>query len=361
MEGLVTPGFWSGKSVLVTGHTGFKGAWLCHWLTGLGAKVSGIALPPETTPNLFDILRIGARIDRHILCDIRDRNATAEAVAGLSPEIVFHMAAQPIVRRAHAEPAETFDTNVMGTVNLLEALRPVPALKTIVAITTDKVYDNREWPWPYRETDPLGGHEPYGASKAAAEMVISAYRASYFEPTGRRLIAVRAGNVIGGGDWSDFRIVPDIVNAFASRSPLVLRNPDATRPWQHVFEPLAGYMRLAEQLHGGGLSGATAYNFGPDPADTRSVVTLVRVAATAWGGDCDIRIEPDATIRESQLLTLDNSLVRTESGWTPTWGFDACVAETMAWYRAHLDGADMIDFSNDQLGRFIAAAEQGQP
>ena len=167
--------------------------------------------------------------------------------------------------------------------------------------------------------------------------------------------------MIGGGDWSDFRIVPDIVNAFASRSPLVLRNPDATRPWQHVFEPLAGYMRLAEQLHGGDLPGATAYNFGPDPADTRSVVSLVRAAASAWGGDCDIRVEPDATIRESQLLTLDNALVRSESGWTPTWGFDACVAETMAWYRAHLDGADMIDFSNDQLGRFIAAAEQGKP
>jgi CDP-glucose 4,6-dehydratase len=356
MEGLVTPAFWSGKRVLVTGHTGFKGAWLTHWLISMGAKVSGLALAPETDPALFDILRLADRMEAHRICDIRDVDATRTAVTEAAPEVVFHLAAQPIVRRAFRDPLESFATNVMGTAHVLDSLREMD-VQAIVAITTDKVYDNQEWVWPYRETDHLGGHEPYGASKAACEMVLSAYRESYFRPKGTPLVAVRAGNVIGGGDWSEARLIPDVIAAFAGGTPLILRNPDAVRPWQHVLEPLAGYLRLAEQAASGDDTVNRAFNFGPDPADMRSVRNLVETAAAAWGTPCDVRIEPDPAIKESQLLTLDSQLVKANSGWRPTWDFDLGVAETIGWYRAHHDNRDMIAETDDQLARFVASAQ----
>ena len=347
MEGLVTSFMsfshtYRGKRVLVTGHTGFKGAWLCEWLLSLGANVSGFALQPPTKPALFDQLQLSGRIvDSR--GDIRDAAAIAEWVRCVQPEFIFHLAAQPLVRLSYDQPVETYSTNVMGTVHLLEAARQLNGRCTIIAVTTDKCYENREWVHSYREEDPMGGHDPYSSSKGAAELVIAAYRRSYFSSPNSaiRLASARAGNVIGGGDWALDRIVPDCVRALSKNEPIVVRNKVATRPWQHVLEPLSGYLWLGSQLSKGDsqpLALASGFNFGPGLSSNRSVADLVAQITKYWPGQVDYQINPKS-VHEAKLLNLAIDKSQHYLGWCPVWNFNRTIEETVGWYlRNQQDG-----------------------
>lgn len=336
----VNTDFWLGKRVLLTGHTGFKGAWLAFWLRRLGAQVVGISLPPITIPNLYSLAKVDALCQSHF-CDIRDAAAVAALIQNARPEIVFHMAAQPLVRASYREPLATFATNVQGTANVLDALRPLDSVRVVVAITTDKVYKNLEHLYPYRETDALGGHDPYSASKAAAEIVISSYRDSYFAEKGVSVATARAGNVIGGGDWSEDRLIPDAVRAWRAEQPLHIRRPQAIRPWQHVLEPLAGYMKLAEQLWSR-PSLAGAYNFGPETGEAMSVRDLVQVAQLAYGKGEVIWGDGGQGPYEAGLLSLEIAKSRSLLNVTPRWSLFEAVQRTMQWYRQQQSGVDAI-------------------
>ena len=349
---------YQGKTVLLTGHTGFKGSWLSEWLLMLGARVVGIALAPDTEPALFDQLGLADRLE-HNLLDIRDREALKAKVLETQPDFVFHLAAQPLVRRSYAEPVETWDTNVMGTVHLLDALRELDqryaeSQKTCasVFITTDKCYENREWLHGYREEDPLGGYDPYSASKGATELAIAAYRRSYFPVDGSGpaprigIASARAGNVIGGGDWAQDRIVPDCIRNLAAGRPIPVRNPNATRPWQHVLEPLAGYLQLAARQHNALQAGAmrelhkycAAYNFGPAVTANRSVKTLVEEILKTWPGEWADESDPDAP-HEAGLLSLAWDKAYHQLGWEPYWDFAETIGITAAWYRCQVTEA----------------------
>ena len=334
---------WRGRGVFLTGHTGFKGGWMTAVLHGLGARVTGYALAPEPGPSLFEAARIGELAATSVIADIRDRARLTAAMRAAEPEVVFHLAAQALVRRARAEPDETFETNVMGTLRVLEAVRATPSVKAVVVVTSDKVYDNREWPWPYRETDALGGKEPYGASKAASEMVVQAWRHSYFS-AGDRPVAIasaRAGNVIGGGDWAEDRLVPDAMRAFAAKAPLVVRNPSAVRPWQHVLEPVAGYVRLADALLGGlAVPDDGGFNFGPAGGEARAVRDIADALADRWGDGARWARDPAAHPYEARWLEVDSSRARAVLGWSPKWRLDEGLARTVDWHRAVLSGAD---------------------
>lgn len=336
---------WHGRTVLVTGHTGFKGGWLSLMLHRLGARVHGFALPPPTVPNLFELARVDTALAGDHRGDVNDVDAVREVVRASRPSVVFHLAAQPLVRAGYREPLATFATNVMGTAYVLDAVRDSETVRAVVVVTTDKVYDNREWPHPYREPDPLGGHEPYGASKAAAELVVAAYRASFFAAAAHsvRLASARAGNVVGGGDFAPDRLVPDCLRAFAAGQPVVLRNPAAVRPWQHVLEPLSGYLRLAEGLLGpGGAELARAWNFGPDVGGDATVGEVARRVAELWGRGATVLARPAATgPAEAGLLRLDSSLARHGLGWTPRWSLDTALARTVAWHEAAAVGQDL--------------------
>lgn len=332
--------FWRGKRVLLTGHTGFKGGWLALWLQRLGAQVHGYALAPATTPSLHALLPALPGVHGR-LGDVRDGAALAEAVAAAQPEVVLHLAAQPLVRASYARPLETFDTNVMGTARLLEALRGVDSLRAVVVVTTDKVYRNLEWAYPYREDDALGGHDPYSASKAAAELVAASYRSAFLAERGVALATARAGNVIGGGDWSEDRLIPDAVRAWQAGRPLVIRQPQAVRPWQHVLEPLAGYLRLAEKLCSD-ASLAGAYNFGPLTGEAATVGDVVTLAAQAFGrGEwrCD-----DSTphVHEAGRLALEVARARSVLGVEPCWGLEHSVVRTLRWYRRQAEGVPAL-------------------
>jgi len=349
------PGFWRGRRVLVTGHTGFKGSWLTLWLTTLGARVAGFALEPDTSPSLFVQLGLVDAVD-HRIGDIRDARAVADRVAEVRPEVVFHMAAQPLVRRSYAEPGLTWQTNVMGTVHLLEALRPIDHPCAVVIVTTDKVYENREWVHAYREPDRLGGHDPYSSSKAACELAADSWRKSFF--AGRspvRIASARAGNVIGGGDWAEDRIVPDLARALAANRPVTVRNPHSVRPWQHVLDPLSGYMTLARRLlESDDPELQSAFNFGPDASDARTVRELVDEAFATWPGEATWADQASG-VHEARLLTLATAKARSILGWSPTWGFQRSVAETIAWYRdVHTNGLP-ASLSPRQLERFSTA------
>ncbi len=323
-------GVFRGARVLVTGHTGFKGSWLCEWLLGLGAEVSGLALPPEADPALFDELQLAERL-RHRVGDIRDSAVVSAAVDAAEPDFVFHLAAQALVRRSYQEPLETWDTNVLGTVRVLEALRRAGRPCTVVCVTSDKCYENREWLHGYRETDALGGHDPYSSSKAAAEIAIASWRASLLGgPEGKvRVASARAGNVLGGGDRAADRIVPDFLRALAAGEPLRVRNPSATRPWQHVLEPLSGYLHLAARLHGAAQFGA-AWNFGPDRASNRTVRDLVLELLRHRPGT--YLETPDVNApHEAGLLFLATEKARDLLGWRPVWDFARTVRETVTW------------------------------
>ena len=345
-----------GRRVLVTGHTGFKGGWLSHWLLALGARVSGIALAPATTPDLCGALGLAGRMDSRLI-DIRDAAALARAVAEIRPEVVLHLAAQPLVRASYTDPKTTWDTNVGGTVNLLEAVRATPGVRAVVVVTSDKCYENHEWVWGYRESDAVGGHDPYSASKGAAELVVSSYRRSFFSDGAVRLASGRAGNVIGGGDWSADRIVTDFVAALAAGRPLALRNPQATRPWQHVLEPLSGYLLLAARLLGDdGQDYAEAWNFGPGEQSVATVLELARALVEAWGtGSVDAGGARPGQPHEAGLLKLDCSKAAARLGWRGAWDMPTTARATAAWYQAHQRGEDLRACTDRQIAAYVAS------
>lgn len=358
MEGLgMTCDFWKGKRVLITGHTGFKGGWLSLVLQNLGARVAGFAREPDTDPNLFNVARVGDGMTS-VIGDLREPDAIRALLQEHAPEVVFHMAAQSLVRRSYAEPIETYATNVMGTVHLLEAVRATPGVRAVVNVTSDKCYENREWVWGYRESDRLGGHDPYSNSKGCAELVTSAYRQSFFhqdhcEEHGVALASARAGNVIGGGDWAKDRLVPDIVRAFTRDEPTFIRSPESIRPWQHVIEPLRGYLMLAERLHDNGPVWAESWNFGPDETDARSVRDVTERMRELWGNGKAEYSEATPELPEARFLKLDCSKARARLGWSPRWDLDRGLEATVEWYRRHAAGEDMRGFTEDQLRSYL--------
>jgi CDP-glucose 4,6-dehydratase len=346
------------RTILVTGHTGFKGGWLALWLADAGAVVHGYALDPPTEPNLFAVARIAEVLASDTRADLADLGALADAMARTKPAVVFHLAAQPLVREGYRDPAGTVRTNVLGTAHLLEAVRSVESVQAVVVVATDKVYVNPELGHPFRETDPLGGHDPYSASKAAAEILVESYRSSFFGPDRHpaRVASARAGNVIGGGDWAADRLVPDCLRAFADGEPVTLRHPDAVRPWQHVLDPLAGYLTLAERLLGeDGDRFARAWNFGPDAADDATVGEVAGRIAARWGEGASVERDPRPAEPEAGLLRLDSTDARTELGWRPTWGLDQAIAQTVDWHRAWVAGEDMLARSRSQVAEHARA------
>lgn len=342
MAGLVNPdpAFWRGRRVLVTGHSGFKGVWLSLWLAHLGAIPLGLALPAQDLDEEERLSILHGRV-MGATCDLRDARATREALAQLAPEIVLHLAAQPLVRQSYLDPRLTFETNVMGTLNLLDAVRAQPSVRVVLIATTDKCYENREWSWPYREADALGGHDPYSASKACTELLAASWRSSFATGSERSvaIATVRAGNVIGGGDWALDRLVPDAIRAFVRSEPVIARNPAATRPWQHVLDALCGYLRLAERLHADPAGFAEAWNFGPDASAERPVSAVLDSLGRLWGDGASWRHDPAPGPHEASRLALDSSKARQRLGWRPRLGFEEALALTTQWYRRHNHGA----------------------
>ena len=359
MEGLVMlpdPAFWSGKRVLVTGHTGFKGAWLAYWLSRLGAHVTGVSLPPSTTPNLFDALSKDT-FTASYLCDIRERDALTNVVKQAEPEVVFHLAAQALVRHSYLQPVETFATNVIGTAHLLDALRGLDSVRSVVAVTTDKVYQNNEWHYPYREADALGGHDPYSASKAAAEMVIASYRSSFLQNAGVAVSSARAGNVIGGGDWSSDRLIPDAMRAWQAGDTLQIRRPQATRPWQHVLDPLSAYLLLAERTwFDASLAGA--YNFGPLTHQAATVRHVIELAQSVCGGGTVEWGSGDEGPHEAGMLGLEVAKARQLLGIKPVWDLAQAVKQSIGWYMAHKGGSSAGELCNADLATYERTAAE---
>jgi CDP-glucose 4,6-dehydratase len=347
---------WKGRRVFLTGHTGFKGSWLALWLMRLGAKVRGYALDPSTQPNMFTVAGVGGLLE-DIRGDILDLSRLRESMVDFEPEVVFHLAAQPLVRRSYVDPVGTYAVNILGTVHLLEAVRQTPGVRAVVCITTDKCYDNKEWVWPYRETDALGGYDPYSSSKACAELVAAAYRTSYF-PAGSlhdqqvALATARAGNVIGGGDWSEDRLIPDLVRGFAAGEPVRIRRPRSIRPWQHVLEPLHGYILLAEHLLAGEAASASAFNFGPSDDDAWTVERIATKMASVWGNEAKWVCDADAGAHEAGYLKLDSSKARAELKWRPKLSIQRALEWTAAWYRSCMQGANMQALTLEQVADY---------
>ncbi|MFF7106911.1 CDP-glucose 4,6-dehydratase [Pseudomonas sichuanensis] len=344
----LNPAFWAGRRVLLTGHTGFKGGWLAVWLRQLGAELRGFALPAATTPSLWQVAQLQQQVPGDI-ADIRDASALARALQDFQPELVLHLAAQPLVRESYRAPADTYATNVMGTLNLLEAVRATPSVRGVLVVTTDKCYENREWPWPYREQDALGGFDPYSSSKACVELLCASYRDSFLRSSGVALGTARAGNVLGGGDWSADRLLPDIFRAWQDGQEVTLRYPDATRPWQHVLDPLMGYLQLAQGLLTDAEQHAAAWNFGPDSAGLATVGEIVERLASRWPGEARWSIASDAQPHEAGLLALDSSKARQRLGWAPRWSLDDTLKHTLDWHLAWRAGRDMNIVTREQL------------
>jgi CDP-glucose 4,6-dehydratase len=345
--------FWQDKKVFLTGHTGFKGGWLSLWLSSMGARVTAFALEPNTSPSFFRTCRVEEILEKSHFGDIRDLQLLQAAMQEAQPEIVIHMAAQPLVRYSYNHPVETYATNVMGTVHVLECIRLLNTVKSAVMVTSDKCYENKEWVWGYRENEPMGGHDPYSNSKGCAELVTSAYRASYFTKEGSVVIAsARAGNVIGGGDWSEDRLIPDAIQAFENNQALIIRNPLATRPWQHVLEPLSGYLILAQSLYEDGNAFASGWNFGPKEDDVRSVQSLVELFIEKWGDSVSWKLEKNAQPHEAQALQLDCSKARQYLGWVPRWSLEQAIEKITDWQRAFQSQKNMQDFSLQQIHQY---------
>ena len=348
----VNPDFWRRKRVFLTGHTGFKGSWLSLWLQSVGTQVHGLALTPPTSPNLFTVAHVAAGMASHTIGDIRDLVTVQEAMQAAQPDIVIHMAAQPLVRLSYAEPVETYATNVMGTVHVLESARRTPSVKAIVVVTTDKCYENKEWAWGYRENEAVGGHDPYSNSKGCAELVTSAYRNSFLQNSGIAVASARAGNVIGGGDWATDRLVPDILRAFQQNRPVTIRNPHATRPWQHVLEPLSGYLTLAERLYTQGQAYAEGWNFGPKDDDAQSVQWIVEHMVNCWGNGANWQQDGSVHPHEANYLKLDISKAKTRLGWQPRWSLETALEKITTWHQAYLTNTNMHEFTMQQIANY---------
>ena len=342
--------FWKNKKVLLTGHTGFKGSWLSLWLQHLGADLCGVALAPNTQPNLFELANVAKGMQSHLI-DIRDTAAVKKIIDAFKPEIIIHMAAQPLVRYSYDFPVETYATNVMGTVHVLDAARQCAATKVVVNVTTDKCYENREWVWGYRENEPMGGHDPYSNSKGCSELVTAAYRNSFYKAAGKGLASARAGNVIGGGDWSLDRLVPDIIQSIVQKKPVQVRNPNAIRPWQHVLEPLSGYLLLAEKLWQNPQRYAEGWNFGPQLQDAVTVQGVVERLLKHWGNDHAgwERVQQTTAPHEAHYLKLDITKANAELNWQPRLKLDEALQWLVEWYRAWLQKADMQAFTLKQI------------
>ena len=357
--GNVDPSFWKGKRVFLTGHTGFKGGWLSVWLSSMDVKVSGYALAPNTNPSFFEVVDVASLLEQNHIADIRDLTSLKSAMKQANPDVLIHMAAQPLVRHSYDNPLETFSTNVMGTANVLEAARTIEGLKAIVVVTTDKCYENQEWLWGYRENEPLGGADPYSSSKACAELVTSAYRQSFFSGASENFVSsnaalasARAGNVIGGGDWSVDRLVPDALAAFDAGKPLILRNPLATRPWQHVLEPLSGYLVLAQALYEEGVQFDGAWNFGPRDEDARSVKEVVDLVIKNWGSPAAWLQDKGEQPHEAHSLKLDCSKARQLLHWVPRWSLEQAATQITTWHRAHRNKQNLQQISLDQITQY---------
>jgi len=349
-------GFFQNKKVLITGHTGFKGSWLCLLLTHLGADVYGYSLEPPTHPSLYQEAKIDELVTSTI-GDIRDLTLLSKTIQSVQPEIVIHMAAQPLVRESYKRPVETYSINVMGTVNLLEACRNTASVKSIVVVTTDKCYENKEWQWGYRENEPMGGYDPYSNSKGCAELVTAAYRNSYFNPNdysnhGVAVATARAGNVIGGGDWAEDRLIPDFIRAIAKGEKVTIRSPYAIRPWQHVLEPLTGYLTLAKKLYTEGASYAQAWNFGPDDNDAKNVEWITRTICEYWGEKAAFEIDTKPQPHEASYLKLDCSKAKAALSWTPKWNIDTTLKSIVDWNKAYLLGKNMREETINQIKHY---------
>lgn len=352
----IDPNFWRKKRVFLTGHTGFKGSWLSLWLSGMGAEVTGYALPPPTEPSLFQACQIDNNV-KSICADIRDGRTLTQAILTARPEIVIHMAAQALVRKSYENPVETYAVNVLGTVNLLEAVRSCPGIKAVINVTTDKCYENREWTWGYRENEALGGYDPYSSSKACSELVTAAYRSSFFHPQAYdqhkvALASARAGNVIGGGDWAADRLIPDLVKSLLAGEKIKLRNPEAVRPWQHVLEPLSGYLTLAQKLCIDGPEYAEAWNFGPNDSDTRSVAWVAKTLCRQWGGNALYEITQGAQPHEAAVLKLDCSKSRSKLAWSPRWNLEEGIGKVVEWYQAYQAKQDLPSLCFRQIEEY---------
>ena len=347
----INPDFWKGKRVFLTGHTGFKGSWISLWLQSMGAELHGLALNPPTSPSLFNEANVGIGMVSNI-GDICNYSTVRKAIDECKPDIIIHMAAQPLVRYSYQEPVETYATNVMGTVHVLEAARQAGTAKAIINVTTDKCYENREWVWGYREDEPMGGHDPYSNSKGCSELITSAYRRSFFQQSGISLASVRAGNVIGGGDWAADRLVPDILRSFGKEQPVIIRNPHAIRPWQHVLEPLSGYLALAESLYTDGQTFAEGWNFGPHEEDARPVQWIVEHMVEAWGSGASWQLDSGTHPHEASYLKLDISKAKTKIGWHPRWDLATALEKITDWHHVWLEKGEIQEKCLQQINEY---------
>lgn len=358
MSEALDPEFWIDKQVFVTGHTGFKGGWLCLWLASMGAKVVGYALAPNTTPNLFTVANVASSLARSHIGDITDLEGLRLAICEAQPEILIHMAAQPLVRHSYADPVQTYQTNVMGTVNVLEASRACPSMRAVLIVTSDKCYENQEWVWGYRESEPMGGYDPYSNSKGCAELVTAAYRQSYYPASsysshGVAIASARAGNVIGGGDWSQDRLIPDAIRAFECNKPLSIRHPSAIRPWQHVLEPLSGYLVLAQALYQKGAAFNGAWNFGPQESDARSVQEVIELLLRGWSNSASWMKDNRPQVHEAHFLKLDCSKSKQYLGWRSKWSLECAVERIVNWHLAFQGNLDMKVITLQQIESYL--------
>lgn len=346
---MIDKSFWKERRVLITGHTGFKGGWLCLWLNQLGAKVSGYSLDPPDEPSFFDEARVASTLDQNIHGDIRDSESFSQAILDVNPEIVIHMAAQTLVKESYINPKLTYSTNIMGTVNLFEGIRKAPSVKVVLNITSDKCYENMETDLGYTEFDPMGGYDPYSSSKGCSELISNAYRKSFFQKENIALATARAGNVIGGGDWAKNRIIPDAIRAFLNNKVLLLRNPGATRPWQHVLEPLLGYIILCQKLMAQPKEFSEGWNFGPNNKDIACVSMVIDIMIKSWGDKATWKVDDGFHPHEASLLVLDCLKANNKLHWNPIWNLERSVTETIQWYKAWNSNKDMHEFSINQI------------